>query len=364
MLRSQERPSISSVNQRISRWPVPLASMGAVLILLSVLLCDWPGRRAAVAQPRPLRPALTASMLFSETSPSMSVSENEIKTLQHLIESTPAAASAKPEQLFRLAELYAQQSRHYGSLVRQLNQKIDQMQPLSGNKELADLRAQKEDIENLEKEWTLKAVKKYVEVTNGSTYQNYPQMDRVLFRLSHLLIQKKKEDQALVFLRRIVKDYPASPFVPYGYIMLGEHLFSNNNLESAATFYDEACHHYPESPACGYALYRRGWIYVIHSDYKNALGAFTSLIDFVASKKRNPDDYLLNMSLLEKEARKDLVHAFSVIGRPEKAWPFFQRYGKEDAPAMMEHLANIYASEKNPLAAMKVRNELRTHSPR
>ena len=51
------------------------------------------------------------------------------------------------------------------------------------------------------------------------------------------------------------------------------------------------------------------------------------------------------LEVLAKEAKKDIVKAYSHVGGPDKAWEFFQKTGGDFAPKMMESLAELYWEE-------------------
>ena len=61
---------------------------------------------------------------------------------------------------------------------------------------------------------------------------------------------------------------------------------------------------------------------------------------------------------LAKEAKKDLVRTYAQFGVPEKAWPLFQKYGKDYAPTMHELLADLYNAQGKFADSIKVYREL------
>ncbi|MFO0574583.1 MAG: tetratricopeptide repeat protein [Polyangia bacterium] len=301
------------------------------------------------------RPDITAADVFSGQGDKLkAVTDAQIKVLQRLIDATGESDPEKPDLLFRMAELYAEQQRYYSFKARELDEKVFDAQSKNDTAKLNQLKAQQADYEKREKTWLLEAVKKYIEVANGPKYQSYQRMDQVLFYLAYLLTQVKKEDQARVFFKRLIKDYPQSPYLPHAYLSFGEYFFENKDLENALKFYEKVLQ-YNDSPVYGYAMYKKGWVYYNLTDFKQAMATFIDVIEFAQKPKGpkgKPDGQLM------KEARKDLVRAYSQIGTPEKAWPFFQKYGKDYAPVMLEQLAELFNAQGKFLDSIKVYREL------
>ena len=301
------------------------------------------------------KPDLTASDVFSGQGDALkSVTDAQIKVLQRLIDATSEGDPEKPDLLFRMAELYAEQERYYSFRSRDLDEKVFEAQQKNDAPKAAQLKAQQTDYEKREKQWLLEAVKKYIEVANGPKYQSYSKMDQVLFYLAYLLTQVKKEDQARVFFKRLIKDYPQSPFLPHAYLSFGEYFFENKDLENALKFYEKVLQ-YTGSPVYGFALYKKGWVYYNLTDFKNALATFIDVIDFATAPKAKHGK---SDGQLAKEAKKDLVRTYSQIGTPEKAWQFFQKYGKDYAPTMLEQLADLYNAQGKFLDSIKTYREL------
>jgi len=288
------------------------------------------------------KPDLTAADVFSGQGEQLkAVTDSQIKVLQRLIDITNESDPEKPDLLFRMAELYAEQTRYYNFRARELDEKVFEAKDKNNAAKAQQFEAQQKDFEKREKQWLLEAVKKYIEVANGPKYQNYSKMDQVLFYLAYLLTQVKKEDQARVFFKRLIKDYPQSPFLPHAYLSFGEYFFENRDLENALKFYEKVLQ-YTDSPVYGYALYKKGWVYFNLTDFKQALATFIDVINFATNPKKKDKK---GDAQLAKEAKKDLVRTYAQIGTPDKAWPFFQKYGKDYAPTMMEQLADLYNAQ-------------------
>ena len=306
------------------------------------------------------KPDISISDVFSGKGGDLkAVTDAQIKVLQRLIDATSESDAEKPDLLFRMAELYAEQQSYYNFKARDLDEKIFAAKEKGDAAKENQLKAQQADFEKREKAWLMEAVKKYLEVANGPKYQNYNKMDQVLFYLAYLLTQVKKEDQARVFFKRLIKDYPQSQFLPHAYLSFGEFFFENKDLENALKFYEKVLA-YHDSPVYGFALYKKGWVYYNQTDFKNAMATFIDVIDFAG--KPRPGKAKGDPQLL-KESRKDLVRTYAQVGTPEKAWPFFQKYGKDYAPTMLELLAELFNAQGKFLDSIKVYRELMKLNP-
>ena len=275
------------------------------------------------------KPDLTASDVFAGMGEELkAVTDSQIKLLQRLLSATSDDDPEKPDIMFRIAELYAEQQRYYNFKARELDEKIFDAQQQNKTAEANRLKATQADYDKREKSWLLAAVKQYLDVANGPKYQAYKKMDQVLFYLAYLLTQVKKEEQARVYFKRLIKDYPNSPYLPHAYLSFGEFFFEQKELDNALKFYDRVLA-YPDSPVYGFALYKKGWVYYNMTDWKQAMDTFIKVIDLTTNPKSK---HSKGDAQLAKEAKKDLVRTYAQFGVPEKAWPLFQKYGKDFAP--------------------------------
>lgn len=286
------------------------------------------------------KPTIVATDVFSGMGEQLkAVTDSQIKVLQRLIDNTTDDDPEKPDYYFRMAELYAEMERYYNFRARDLDQKIFDAKQAGKPDQVAKLEAQQKDFEKKEKEWLKAAVKEYLLVTNNPKFDNYKRMDQVLFYLAFLLTQQKREDLARPIFKRLIKDYPKSQYIPDAYLSFGEYFFEQKDIENALKFYDKVLQ-FPESRVYGYARYKEGWCYFNLQDFKKALETFVDVIMTTKAVKGETSKIQLI-----KEAKKDSVRAYSQVGTPDKAWPFFQRIGGDYAMTMLEQLAELYNSQ-------------------
>lgn len=316
------------------------------------------------AKKEDVRPTINASDVFGGLGDQVKqITDEQVKVLRRLIENTDDSDPEKPDLLFRMAELYAEQERYYNFRARDLDQKIFEAGN-AGNAALeTKLKGQQVDYNNKSKQWLLEAVKKYLEVADHpEKYGTYKRTDQVLFYLAFLLTEVKKEDQARRYFKRLIKDYPKSKFIPDAYLSFGEYFFDNKDIENALKFYDKVLE-YPDSRVFGYAKYKEGWCYYNLSDFKQALATFVSVVEL--TQKGGGSSVKANRLALAKEAKKDVVRAYAQLSdaSPDRAWNFFQRVGDTYAQTMLEQLGDLYNAQGQFENSTKVFRQLMTIAP-
>ena len=272
----------------------------------------------------------------------------QIAKLRSLLAITEDDDPQKPDLLFRAGELYAENERYAFTRARALDQKIFET-PAGPPK--AALQAEQQAFERQGQEWLLQAVKAYIGATR---FRRYARMDEVLFRLAAMLMEAKKEEQAREFFHRLIKDYPASKYIPDAYLAFAEYLFDKGEMEGALKLYGKVAE-FPRSSVYPYAVYKQGWCHINLGDYKQALEVFVGVARMARDRTAGGSGDNLagnlagnlpgNLAVLAKEAKKDLVKAYAHVGDPDRAWPFFQRTGGDYAPKMLESLAELYWEE-------------------
>jgi tetratricopeptide (TPR) repeat protein len=305
------------------------------------------------------KPTITADDVFGGVGEKVkSVTDQQIRVLQRLIDNTNDTDPEKPDLLFRMAELYNEQYRYYDFRARELDEKIFNAGN-AGNQGLANqLKGQQADYQKKSQTWLLASAKAYLEVADHpDKYGSYKRMDEVLFYLAYMLNQVKKEDAARKYFKRLIKDYPKSRFIPYAFLAFGDYYFDNKQLEDALKFYDRVMQ-FPESPIYGYAKYKEGWVYYNLGDFKQALATFVSVIELSEKGGAGAGTNKANKIALAKEAKKDSVRAYARIGTPDKAYEFFKRIGGNYAMTMMEQLGDLYNAQGQFADSIKVYRNL------
>jgi TolA-binding protein len=257
----------------------------------------------------------------------------------------------KPNLLFRLGELYWEESK---SFFFEANRKDDdKLRALNADDKAGVDRAESEKGELVvkSKQFAQKAIDQYSRIVQE--YKDFERTDEVLYFLGLNLMDMGDEKRGLVAYRRLIDKYQKSKYLPDAYLAVGEYYFNGSkgrrdqldkaleNYKNAAKFTDNAVY--------GYALYKMGWCHFNMSDFDKAMDQFKSVVLFaefagteeVEGKKGSKS----NRTGLAKEARNDYVRAYSRGGGgPTEAKDRFAKLAKnpEDQRTMMKQLAGLF----------------------
>jgi TolA-binding protein len=289
----------------------------------------------------------------------------EIADLRKLI-ALGGAPAEMPGWLFRLAELYWEESQYF---FFEANRRDDQIFKLGRGAQPAEverLRAEKKQLEERSRAVQLEAIAQYREIIRR--FPRYPRMDEVLFFLGENLSKQGKLQDALSAYKVLVTRYPKSKYVPDAWMAFGEYYFNNaergnrnENLNRALKAYERAAT-YTESSVYGYAMYKQAWVHYNLAHWGKALDLFRAVIFFgdlptstIASDKK---------LALVREARKDYVRTYSHVGSPEAAREEFRKVGGEAGWFdMLKGLANLYYDEGKDREAIYVFHQLIKEKP-
>ncbi len=245
---------------------------------------DRTGPLFAAPPPRPA-PVVAGRPVPAPVAP---VDEKQIKMLGQLVAATSDADPDKPDLLFRLA----------GALATRADKK--------------------------------EAIKTFAELVGNQKFATYGRMDQVLFQFGLLLTEVKRFDEARKAYMRLIKDYPASMFIPDTYLVFADYYFEQGQMDQAGPFYDKVLQ-FPKAKVYAYAMYKRGWVNANLANWQKAVELFyeTSRAAGVAPE-------------LAAGARSGFVRAYAEVGKAEMAHKTFQRVSTPDADAMLEELVDLY----------------------
>ncbi|MCA9709330.1 MAG: hypothetical protein KDK70_26035, partial [Myxococcales bacterium] len=183
----------------------------------------------------------------------------------------------------------------------------------------------------------------------------YVARDEVLLSLAWLLAPTDVQAMRQSILH-LIRDMPQSRWVPHAYLAFGDQMLEAGRPEDAGRFYEKVAG-FSESRLRALATYRHAWS-TMPRYAGEAARPDESLERFVMTIERARDDLEhadasapepgtpaspSPLSLLVA-ARRDLVGAYALVGKPSRAWAFFERVGQGPAPhdhrvTMMQHLA-------------------------
>lgn len=274
----------------------------------------------------------------------------QIRDLQKIIDLSDDKVE-KPNLLFRLGELYWEESRFYFiEANRQDDVRIAAIK--AGNK--AGIQAAEEAKDRLsetQRNYAGQAVQQYLRIVQN--YPKYERTDEVLYFLGLNLGEMGDDRRSVAAFKRLTDNYKNSKYLPDAYLALGEFYFNNSkgnrqDLLQALGYYQSATK-FSESPVYGYALYKQGWCYFNLNDFEKAMDQFKAVVLFaefagveeVEGKKGSKG----NRTGLAREARNDYVRTYSrTEGGPAEAKERFAKLSKQpdDLRTMMKQLANLY----------------------
>jgi len=310
---------------------------------------------STVASPRPRR-WLDAEQFRRRVQGRVGVlTDRAIAVLKRLIQVAEDDDPRKPDYHFRLAEHYREKKLQFMFRARALDEKIFRARAAADR---ARLKASQRRYEAAERAWMKKALVQYRHLATHAPFAGYKRMDVVLFNTADLLNKAGRQDLARRFFGKLIRNHPDSKYLADAYLSFAEFYFFNKQVADALKLYQQVTRH-RGSPLYGYALYKQGWCWLNLKDPRRALETFVKVIRH-SRGGANP-----GRIVLVREARKDAVRAYSHVGRPEKAWAFFQRLGgKKHAPSMLRRLARMYQDQGKSLRAIAVYHHLIALFPR
>ncbi len=275
----------------------------------------------------------------------------QITDLSKIIELSPDKKE-KPGLLFRLGELYWEESKYF---FFEGNRKDDDKIKAMNAKDDAGIQraeAEKAELMAKSKEFADLAVEKYYLIVQE--YKTYERTDEVLYFLGLNLMDSsddKNQKKALASYKRLIEKYQKSKYLPDAYLAVAEYYFNGSKgkrdqLEKALENYKNAAK-FPENKVYGYALYKQGWCHFNMADYENAMNQFKTVVLYA---KLQGDEEVEGKGKsrkqgLVKEARGDYVRAYSRGGgTPNEAKDRFNKLADkaDDLRLMMKQLANLY----------------------
>jgi outer membrane protein assembly factor BamD (BamD/ComL family) len=271
-----------------------------------------------------------------------------------------------PGWLFRLAELYWEESQYY---FFESNRKDDELIRLGNQATAADrerIRREKKALDERSRSFQADAIAQYKEIVRR--YPKYERLDEVLFFLGENLSKQGRHEEALAAYKILVTRYPKSRYVPDAWMGFGEYYFNvadrsqrDQNLRNALKAYQRAAS-YTESSVYGFAMYKQAWVFYNMARWAEALDLFRAVIFFgdLPTSTLAPEKKLA----LVREARKDYVRTYGHVGSPEAAREEFRRVGGEKGwMDMLKGLANLYYDDGKDRESILVFHQLIQEQP-
>jgi tetratricopeptide (TPR) repeat protein len=284
----------------------------------------------------------------------------QLKDLAKIIELS-SDQKEKPALLFRLGELYWEESKFF---FFEANRKDDDKIRAMNSDDKAGIEraeAEKKELTDKSQDFAKKAIEQYSRIVQE--FKDFERTDEVLYFLGLNLMDMGDEKRALIAYNRLISKYQKSKYLPDSYLAVAEYFFNGSKgrrdqLEKALEGYKNAAK-FTDNKVYGYALYKQGWCYFNMSDFEKAMDQFKSVVlyaKFAGNEEVEGGKGKGARAGLAKEARADFVRAFSRGGgTPGEAKDKFGKLADnaEDLRLMMKQLAGLlYEDGKDKDAAV------------
>jgi tetratricopeptide (TPR) repeat protein len=264
--------------------------------------------------------------------------EEAFKGLIELIKETEVSDPDRPELLFRLAEQYYDLSKAEGFRAREMDDIVADCDAkrVTGPK-CSGVHEKRDGFEKNATKYRTEAFKAYVEIVKSKP--DWKDIDKVLFSIGYTLHELGKEEQARDFYKKLIKEHPDSPYVPDALLSFAEYYFYEGDMDTSLRAYIKVSA-YKDSRVYGFSLYKQAWCYYNLGDFEESIKKFIEVISYSAAEAAKGAKDKISLA---KEAKRDMVLAYSHVGTPGKALAFFKKYGGDaDGNWMLARLADIY----------------------
>ncbi len=194
-------------------------------------------------------------------------------------------------------------------------------------------RAEREDLERRAQNLLDEELKMLGRIARD--FPDYLRRDEALYRLGFTLLDRDRPDVALGYIRSLLTEYPASPYVPHGFLAFANHFFNQEKIDQAIKLYEKVLA-FENPDATPLAHFKLGWCWLNKGEHQKSLESFVN----AASAAQRLDGQ--TGIALREEALKDLVRAYANVGVPEKALEFFERIDEDRINDMLERLGTAY----------------------
>lgn len=277
------------------------------------------------------------------------IADKQIDFLKRLVKSTPKNDPEYADYLFRLADHYLEKKAYFDIQSGALYDKIYDREDAGdepGAKKVRDKQAQ---LLAKSRESSKTAARVYKALVMDPANQTYKRMDEALYYYAFELGQLDLETDMQDAYKRLINNYPNSSFISQAYLAFADYYYGKGEIQNAVRLYTKVLQ-FKGSPVYAYAHYKLGWCHLnpigtADPEYDKSLNYFIETIRDTLEGRAGSE---AAGRQLRRDARRDLVRAYTFVGSSSKAWPFFQKWGRgpgddeDDARKMMEILANSY----------------------
>ncbi|WAS94702.1 tetratricopeptide repeat protein [Nannocystis punicea] len=277
------------------------------------------------------------------------IADTQIEQLKRLLNATDKSHPDYPDLLYRLSDHFLEKKAYFETQSGALYDPIFQAEEAKQKGKADQLKAKQAKFDASAKAASEQAVKLYKALVTDPGLSKYKRLDEALYFYAFELGQLKREQEMKDAYIRLIQDYPNSQYIPNAYLSFADYYFNQSKIGDALQLYEKVIT-FKDSPVYAYALYKMAWCHLnpvgtADPRYDLSLDFFVKTITATLEGRAGSE---ANAKQLRRDARRDLVRAFVMAGKPSKAWEFFQKVGdgpKEDenmSRKMMELLAVQY----------------------
>jgi TolA-binding protein len=203
-----------------------------------------------------------------------------IARFEEFLQRYPNDRRYTPETMFRLAELYYEQSNEEYQAA---------MEAFAEESRLALAEGRDPPTEPVKS--YARSIALYQRIITG--FPDYPFLHGIYYLLAYSLGEMDQGGEAQAAYTALIERFPDSPYVPEAWVRMGDYHFdavAADSLTRAAEAYQHALA-YADSPLYPRAAYKLGWTYYRLDDFARAVDAFVRLLDFytaLAAKEGKP----------------------------------------------------------------------------
>ncbi len=281
-----------------------------------------------------------------------------IESLYQIIDWAEDEDPEKPSYYARLADLYWQKAEAYFMVAfgDEMEMELVAAREAGDEAKLADIEARRRQLLQYGDEWRRKAVRIFQEIEQK--YPNYEKIDGILFYLGNFMSQMGESEEGFEYYKKLVTRYPDSDRLGDAMLNIGEYFFGKDDFETAAEFYLRV-KEFKKSRIYPFALYKLAWCYYNMANYEGAFLNFVEVIQHTMEQERTGKVTIG----LKAEAQRDIVYAYSQLGKQAKALEFFREIAGEIYIELGETLAELYLVQGENLVSIAMYQSLAAERP-
>ncbi len=276
--------------------------------------------------------------------PSDKILDASIKRLEAAVDATPTTHNNRAQILFNLTEIYRIKSKSFEKKTFQKHDSCKTNKITYNSCKIAAEKFYAKDAEKIRR----KSIAINAKIIRF--HPTFPKLDEVYFFLGSSFL-KMKEKKGVYVLKLILADFPTSKFIPNLLFELGNYHLERGDVKNALSAYKKV-RKYKNASIYAYARYKEAWCY---SKLENHEKALSTNAEYLRIAQKAANKKILN------RGSKNLVLAYSHLGQPQKAMPFFKKLARPNKlnwQKMAEELASLYTAKGDYSGSIIVLKEL------